>query len=75
MEHFALQQGSDPKPFSQLVVEDRKRQIVIDECVAEGAAASLPGLVAVAGMFVHARLSKVCERKALQLEQSLRSQK
>ncbi|MDW2406191.1 MotA/TolQ/ExbB proton channel family protein, partial [Vibrio sp. 1262-1] len=26
-------------------------------------------------MFVHARLSKVCERKAIQLEQSLRSQK
>ncbi|MDW1951119.1 MotA/TolQ/ExbB proton channel family protein, partial [Vibrio sp. 812(2023)] len=32
-------------------------------------------VAALAGMFVHARLSKVCERKAIQLEQSLRSQK
>ncbi|WP_045375813.1 MotA/TolQ/ExbB proton channel family protein [Vibrio campbellii] len=37
---------------------------------------TMAGMVAaLAGMFVHARLSKVCERKALQLEQSLRSQK
>ncbi len=37
---------------------------------------TMAGMVAaLAGMFIHARLSKVCERKAIQLEQSLRSQK
>ncbi|KHA60329.1 TolQ [Vibrio variabilis] len=37
---------------------------------------TMAGMVAaLAGMFAHARLSKVCQRKALQLEQSLRSQK
>jgi len=37
---------------------------------------TMAGMVAaLAGMFVYARLSKVCECKAIQLEQSLRSQK
>ncbi len=37
---------------------------------------TMAGMVAaLAGMFVHARLSKSCERKIIQLEQSLRSQK
>ena len=37
---------------------------------------TMAGMVAaLAGMFIHARLSKGCERKAIQLEQSLRSQK
>lgn len=37
---------------------------------------TMAGMVAaLAGMFIHARLSKMCERKSIQLEQSLRSQK
>ncbi|MDF2155784.1 MotA/TolQ/ExbB proton channel family protein [Vibrio sp. CAU 1672] len=37
---------------------------------------TMAGMVAaLAGMFVHARLRKVCDRKAIQLERSLRSQK
>ncbi len=37
---------------------------------------TMAGMVAaLAGMFIHARLCRVCDRKAIQLEQSLRSHK